>query len=79
MITNALSYALLIALDYIEPREIMFQHNNFNYMVNLIFLSQEKFRYENDWLKQLILQKNKSYNILSSLAYIIQEDKLNSE
>lgn len=76
---NALSYALLIALDYIEPREIMFQHNNFNYMVNLIFLSQEKFRYENDWLKQLILQKNKSYNILSSLAYIIQEDKLNSD
>ncbi|MFP7421114.1 SIR2 family protein [Streptococcus ruminicola] len=76
---KALSYALLIALEYIEPREIMFQHNNFNYMVNLIFLSQEKFRYENNWLKQLILQKNKSYNILSSLAYIIQEDKLNSE
>ncbi|QGX43912.1 SIR2 family protein [Streptococcus equinus] len=76
---KALSYALLIALEYIEPREIMFQHNNFNYMVNLIFLSQEKFRYENNWLKQLILQKNKSYNILSSLAYIIQEDKINSD
>lgn len=76
---KALSYALLIALEYIEPREIMFQHNNFNYMVNLIFLSQEKFRYENNWLKQLILQKNKSYNILSSLAYIIQEDKLNRD
>ena len=41
---KALNYALLIALEYIEPKEIMFQHNNFNYMVNLIFLSQEKFR-----------------------------------
>lgn len=76
---KALNYALLIALEYIEPKEIMFQHNNFNYMVNLIFLSQEKFRYENDWLRQLILQENKNYNILSSLAFIIQKDRLNND
>lgn len=38
---KALSYSLLIALEYIKPKEIMFQHNNFNYMVNLIFLSQK--------------------------------------
>ncbi|MGT2886671.1 hypothetical protein PY824_02810 [Streptococcus macedonicus] len=38
---KALSYSLLIALEYIKLKEIMFQHNNFNYMVNLIFLSQK--------------------------------------
>ncbi|MCY7187833.1 SIR2 family protein [Streptococcus gallolyticus] len=76
---KALSYSLLIALEYIKPKEIMFQHNNLNYMVNLIFLSQKKFKYENDWLRQLILQENKSYNILSLLALIIQEDRLNND